>query len=145
MPLFEIHEISFQYDICDGLLYRLMLKTAVLLSCSLSILSPSYEAHKKEFTLFNGYIENDLLAHGSILASIVDICKNFTIIFSLVCYACHRHLHHLHTLKQTQIFAFIHILQNVILDVFAEVPFGNIHRFLAIQGVGSFTASFLSD
>ena len=57
---------------------------------------------------------------------------------------CLRH-HLLHTLKQTQNFVFIHILQYIILEVFAESPFGNMDHFLMLHACCVFSASSSSD
>ena len=70
-----------------------------------------------------------------------DLPKGFSIVFMSL---NHRH-HLLHTLKQTQNFVFIHILQYVILEVFAELPFGNMDRFLMLHVCCIFSASSSSD
>ena len=81
-----------------------------------------------------------------------DVYWRFTKMYSPLS-SCHRiivmslnHRHHLpHTLKQTQNFVFIHILQYVILEVFAESPFGNMDRFLMLHVCCVFSASSSSN
>ena len=81
-----------------------------------------------------------------------DVYWRFTKMYSPLS-SCHRiivmssnHRHHLpHTLKQTQNFVFIHILQYVILEVFAELPFGNMDRFLMLHVCCIFSVSSSSD
>ena len=61
---------------------------------------------------------NILLAHGSLFLFNRRCLQKYLHGFQ---HTRHRH----HTLKQSQMFVFIYFLQHVMLEVFAELPFGN--------------------
>ena len=130
----------------DGLLYRLSLKTAVRLRIHLQYY-PHHMMPINRVPCFHGYkrewfvriwrhivVQSEMSAKISPSSSIRDVCKNFSIVFSL------HPSSSFYILKQTQILVFIHIFLKICYfrDVywrFTKIysPLSSCHRIIVMS------------